>query len=143
MENELENKLKILVVDDVPVHRYLMTSGIERINPFALIHQATSLEDAITKLSSGTYNIVVSDWNMAGGGGDQLVKWMRVRANFRRVPFVMISSNTEHESIIYAFMELGVDAYVVKPFTPQDLYRKISLAFGKRISRDESELLRR
>lgn len=143
MENDYENKLKILVVDDVEVHRYLMTSGIERINPFALVHQASSLEDAITKLSSGSYNVVVSDWNMAGGGGDRLVTWMRARVNFKRVPFVMISGNTEHESIISAFIELGVDAYVVKPFTPHDLYRKIMLALGKRLSRDESELLRR
>jgi CheY-like chemotaxis protein len=123
--------LKILVVDDVQVHRYLMTSGIARLNPFVKIDEATSLDEAITKLSNGQYNVVISDWNMAGGGGDELVKWMRSRANFRRVPFIMISGNTDNEDIIRAFMELGVDAYVVKPFTPQDLYQKMIAAFEK------------
>jgi CheY-like chemotaxis protein len=123
--------LKILVVDDVQVHRYLMTSGIARLNPFVKIDEATSLDEAITKLSNGQYNVVISDWNMAGGGGDELVKWMRSRANFRRVPFIMISGNTDNEDIIRAFMELGVDAYVVKPFTPQDLYQKMIAAFDK------------
>jgi CheY-like chemotaxis protein len=123
--------LKILVVDDVQVHRYLMTSGIARLNPFVKIDEATSLDDAIAKLSNGKYNVVISDWNMAGGGGDELVKWMRLRANFRRVPFIMISGNTDNEDIIRAFMELGVDAYVVKPFTPQDLYQKMIAAFDK------------
>jgi CheY-like chemotaxis protein len=123
--------LKILVVDDVQVHRYLMTSGIARLNPFVKIDEATSLDEAITKLSNGQYNVVISDWNMAGGGGDELVKWMRSRANFRRVPFIMISGNTDNEDIIRAFMELGVDAYVVKPFTPHDLYQKMMTAFDK------------
>jgi CheY-like chemotaxis protein len=123
--------LKILVVDDVQVHRYLMISGIARLNPFVKIDEATSLDEAITKLSNGQYNVVISDWNMAGGGGDELVKWMRSRANFRRVPFIMISGNTDNEDIIRAFMELGVDAYVVKPFTPQDLYQKMIAAFEK------------
>jgi CheY-like chemotaxis protein len=123
--------LKILVVDDVQVHRYLMTSGIARLNPFVKIDEATSLDEAITKLSNSQYNVVISDWNMAGGGGDELVKWMRSRANFRRVPFIMISGNTDNEDIIRAFMELGVDAYVVKPFTPQDLYQKMTAAFDK------------
>jgi CheY-like chemotaxis protein len=123
--------LKILVVDDVQVHRYLMTSGIARLNPFVKIDEATSLDEAITKLSNSQYNVVISDWNMAGGGGDELVKWMRSRANFRRVPFIMISGNTDNEDIIRAFMELGVDAYVVKPFTPQDLYQKMIAAFDK------------
>jgi CheY-like chemotaxis protein len=126
--------LKILVVDDVQVHRYLMTSGIARLNPFIKIDEATSLDEAISKLSNvsnGQYNVVISDWNMIGGGGDELVKWMRSRANFRRVPFIMISGNTDNEDIIRAFMELGVDAYVVKPFTPQDLYQKMIAAFDK------------
>jgi DNA-binding response OmpR family regulator len=43
----------------------------------------------------------------------------------------MISGNTDNEDIIRAFMELGVDAYVVKPFTPQDLYQKMIAAFEK------------
>jgi CheY-like chemotaxis protein len=132
VEIDFQKKLNILLVDDVQVHRYLMSSGIARINPFVEIDQATSLEEAINKLSNGTYNVVVSDWSMAGGGGDELVQWMRARANFRRVPFIMISSHTGHESIIHAFMELEVDGYVVKPFTPQDLYRKIVVAFDKR-----------
>lgn len=132
MEIDYARELKVLVVDDVRVHRYLMTSGINRVNPFIQIDQATNLDEAIAKLSNGKYDIVVSDWNMAGGGGDALVKWMRERANFRRVPFVMISGNADNEDIIHAFMELGVDAYIVKPFTSSDLYQKIITAFDKR-----------
>lgn len=123
---------KVLVVDDVQVHRFLMTSGLGRINPCLEISEAGSVTEAIAMLSGGPFDVVVSDWNMPGGGGGELLKWMRARPHYRRVPFVMISGNAENDDIIKAFMELGVDAYVVKPFTPQDLYHKIKLAIEKR-----------
>jgi two-component system chemotaxis response regulator CheY len=125
-------KLRFLLVDDVPVFRYLMVSGIEKINPFIKLDQADSLQSAIAKLSGETYNAVVSDWNMPGGGGGELLKWMRARAHFRQVPFVMISGKNQNDDIIEAFMELGVDAYVVKPFKHQHLYEKIMAAIDKR-----------
>lgn len=132
MQVDFEREMRVLVVDDVQVHRFLMTSGLERVNPFMEIDEASSLEEAIAKLGANRYHAVVSDWNMAGGGGDQLVKWMRARPNFKRVPFIMISGNNDSESIISAFMALGVDAYVVKPFTPLGLYQKIIAALEAR-----------
>jgi len=44
----------------------------------------------------------------------------------------MVSSKTHNEDIIHAFMKLGVDAYVTKPFNAQDLYEKIVTAYDKR-----------
>ena len=124
--------LTILLVDDVQVHRFLMASGLNRINPFIKTDQASTLAQAIELLSTQEYHAVISDWNMPGGGGAELVKWMRGRPHFRRVPFIMISGNSGNEDIIKAFMELQVDAYVVKPFTPNDLYEKMTAAIDKR-----------
>jgi CheY-like chemotaxis protein len=132
MEIDYTQKLNILLVDDVQVHRFMMASGIQRINPFAGIDQAASLDEAIALLSSNTYHAVISDWNMPGGGGAQLIKWMRARNHFRRVPFIMVSSNSDNEDIIGAFMKLQIDAYVVKPFTASDLYEKMATAIQKR-----------
>jgi CheY-like chemotaxis protein len=127
----LTKNLSLLVVDDVQVHRYLMSSGLSRINPFIKVDEASSLEVAKEKLGTGTYNAVICDWNMPGGDGGELVKWMRSRPHFKRVPFIMISGNSANEDIIKAFMELQVDAYVVKPFTPQDLYQKLTSVLQK------------
>jgi CheY-like chemotaxis protein len=129
---DYNKELCLLVVDDVQVHRFLMTSGLRRIHPFIKIDEATSLEEATRMLTTNQYHAVVSDWNMPGGGGAELIRWMRARPHFRRVPFVMISGNTASEDIIHAFMELQVDAYVVKPFTPQDLFLKIMSALEKK-----------
>ena len=125
--------LNILVVDDVQVHRFLMASGLSRLNPFIKIEEASSATEAIDKLQSGNFNVVISDWNMPGGDGSQVVEWMRARPHFRRVPFVLISSNSDQEDIIQAFMELGVDAFVIKPFKSEDLYQKMIVALDKRL----------
>ena len=132
MDIDYTKNLKILLVDDVQVHRFLMASGLNRINPFIKTDQASSLAQAIELLSDNDYHAVISDWNMPGGGGPELVKWMRARVHYRRVPFIMISSNSGNEDIIDAFTQLQVDAYVVKPFTPKDLYEKMAAAIEKR-----------
>ena len=88
--------------------------------------------EAIQKLSGEKFDAVVSDWNLPDHGGDVLLKWMRARANSNRVPFIMVSSKTDNEDNIHAFMTLGVDAYVTKPFNAQDLYEKIVDAYDKR-----------
>ena len=126
------NQRRVLVVDDVEVHRVMMSSFLNKINPFLTIEQASSVAVAIEKLSDGRFDAVVSDWNLPGQGGEVLLKWMRARANFNRVPFIMVSSNTDNQDIIHAFMAFGVDAYVTKPFKSQDLYEKITAAYDKR-----------
>ena len=126
------NNRRVLVVDDVPVHLVMMDSFLHKMNPFITVEQASSVPEAIEKLSDGKFDAVVSDWNLPNHGGDVLVKWMRARANFNRVPFIMVSSNTDNQDIIHAFMTFGVDAYVTKPFKAQDLYEKITTAYDKR-----------
>lgn len=123
---------RVLIVDDVEVHRVMMNTFLSKINPFMTIDQASSVPEAIATLSDGHFDAVVSDWNLPGQGGDVLVKWMRARANFNRVPFIMVSSNTDNQDIIHAFMAFEVDAYVTKPFKAQDLYEKITAAYDKR-----------
>ncbi len=123
---------RVLIVDDVAVHLVMMRSFLNKVNPFMTIEQASTVAEAIALLSDGHFDAVISDWNLPGHGGDALLKWMRTRANFNRVPFIMVSSNTDNEDIIHAFMALGVDAYVTKPFKAQDLYDKLVTAYDKR-----------
>jgi two-component system chemotaxis response regulator CheY len=132
MKRVNSNKRRVLIVDDVEVHRIMMDNFLRKINPLLAIEVASSVPHAIEKLGDGKFDAVVSDWNLPHLGGDALLKWMRARPNFNRVPFIMVSGNTESENIIHAFMELGVDAYVTKPFHAQDLYEKIVNAYEKR-----------
>jgi len=126
------NKRRVLIVDDVEVHRVIMDTFLRKVNPFITVDAASSVPEAIEKLSNEKFDAVVSDWNLPDRGGDVLLKRMRSRADFNRVPFIMVSGNTRTEDIIHAFMDLGVDAYVTKPFKANDLYEKIVAACDKR-----------
>ena len=108
-----------------------MTSGLKRVNPSAQIDQASGVAEAISKIESGHYHVVVSDWSMPEGGGNAILEWMRASPEHRQIPFIMISANTEKEDIDRAYSLLGVDAYVIKPFSPQGLYDKIVEVLAK------------
>ncbi|MDP2787406.1 MAG: response regulator [Pseudomonadota bacterium] len=125
-EIDFSRQLRLLVVDDVAVHRFLLASGLGRINPFIKVEEAGSGGAAMDKLGGAEhYDAVICDWLMPGGSGEDLLRWMRARPHFRRVPFIMVSSKNTAQDIIEAFTELGVDGYVVKPFMPRDVYRKV------------------
>lgn len=123
---DFSRQLRLLVVDDVAVHRMLLVSGLGRINPFVKVEEAGSGNDAMDKLSGEKrYDAVVCDWLMRDGSGEDLLHWMRARPHFRRVPFIMISGKSSAQEIIEAFTRLGVDGYIVKPIMPKDVYQKV------------------
>jgi DNA-binding response OmpR family regulator len=124
--------VKVLLVDDVQMHRFTMKYGMEIVNPTIKIDEAENLAQAIEKLSSNDYSAVISDWSMPGGGGEELVSWMRARPQFNSVAFVMISAKSNNKDIIQAFTEHKVDDYVVKPFRRKALVEKTMAAIEKR-----------
>ncbi|MEW5903325.1 MAG: response regulator [Pseudomonadota bacterium] len=127
--------IRLLVVDDVQVHSYLLQTGMLRINPFMKIDVAASVEEAQRLLAVEAYDAVLCDWVMPRAGGNVLLKWMRARPHFQYVPFIMISAEARTEMIIDAFTELGVDGYVVKPFHPPAVYDKVLAAIEKASAR--------
>lgn len=132
MQIDYAKEPKVLVVDDIEVHRFLLQAGLERINPFAKIDEAASGAEAKDKLSNNRYDIVVCDWVMPDISGADLLRWMRARPCFNKTPFVMISGKDDNQDIIEAFTDLHVDDYVVKPFTAEDVYRKIQKLLEKK-----------
>lgn len=125
---EISGELRILVIDDVKVHLSLMRAGLRRIDPFMIVDLVESIEEAQTSLAENTYDAVICDWMMPQGRGHELLQWMRKRPHFAYVPFVMMSARDENDDVIKAFVEFGVDDYVVKPFTPEVVYQKVTAA---------------
>lgn len=80
--------------------------------------------EAIKKLERNSVDMIVSDWNMEGMDGDELLYFVRNHKEFKDVPFVMVTSNSQKDFIITA-LQLGVNQYLIKPFTPAELEKKI------------------
>lgn len=129
--NDKTPALRILIVDDLSVHRTLLRSGLQQLNPFLQIDVADNVAQAKGILERLRVDAIICDWKMPGGGGDTLLHWIRMRPMYKYVPFIMISGQDEREDIIRAFVELGVDNYITKPFIPSMVYEKLIRAVNK------------
>ena len=113
----------VLFVEDSPTMRRIISNSLKRLG-FADIIEAENGVDALEKLEGNNVNLVVTDWNMPEMNGAELVKTLRANPDFNSVPIVMITTRGMKDDVIMA-MKLGVNAYVIKPFTPEILKQKL------------------
>ena len=83
---------------------------------------------ALHKLQNGSFEFVVSDWNMPNMSGIQLLKAVRADAGLKHLPFLMITAEAKKENIIEA-AQAGASGYIVKPFTAATLDEKLKKIF--------------
>ena len=116
--------VRFLVVDDSPMAVKLITGVIRNQLGSDRIFTAADGREAIRVLEKHAVDMIVSDWNMEQMNGDELLYYVRNHKELKDVPFVMVTSNSQKDFIITA-LQLGVTQYLIKPFTPAELERKI------------------
>ncbi|MEX5689685.1 response regulator, partial [Pseudomonas silesiensis] len=83
---------------------------------------------ALPMLQSGAFDFLVTDWNMPGMSGIDLLREVRKDERLKSLPVLMVTAEAKREQIIEA-AQAGVNGYVVKPFTAQALKDKIDKIF--------------
>jgi two-component system chemotaxis response regulator CheY len=101
---------RILIVEDSPTMRSLLASSLEELEGPV----------KITETSSGTWDLVVTDINMPDINGLELVSFLKSTRTYRRIPLVIVSTEGSERDRAKG-LELGADAYLVKPFEPAQL----------------------
>lgn len=125
--------IKVLVVDDFPTMRRIVKNLLKQIG-FENIDEAEDGVQALNKLKSGNYGLVVSDWNMPSMEGIDLLRNIRQEAEpLKNIPFLMVTAEAEKEKVIEA-IKAGVDNYIVKPFTAEVLKEKLEKIADKKTS---------
>jgi len=122
-------KMKILVVDDFATMRRILKNILKQIG-FENIEEAEDGEQAYTKLKSGSFKFVVSDWNMPNLDGLGLLKKVRSDPDLKNLPVLMVTAEAEKEKVLEA-IKAGVSNYVVKPFTAEVLKEKMDKILAK------------
>jgi DNA-binding response OmpR family regulator len=84
---------------------------------------------ARTLLAGDFPHLIVLDINMPGVTGIDMLEFLRMRADLRRIPVVMLSSETTDVQVDEA-MAIGADAFVFKPVTLDELEEAINAAFA-------------
>ncbi|MGD2116914.1 MAG: chemotaxis response regulator CheY [Chromatiales bacterium] len=125
----MDKNMKILVVDDFSTMRRIVKNLLGDLG-FKNIEEADDGNTALPKLQSGKFDFLVTDWNMPGMTGIDLLKAVRADPNLASLPVLMVTAESKREQIIEA-AQAGVNGYVVKPFTAGTLEEKISKIFDR------------
>ena len=110
---------KILIVDDEEnirkvIREYLEFEGF-------LCFEASNGEEAIKMCKENSYDLIVLDIMMPKIDGFTVAKEIRKKQS---VPIIMLSARSEEYDKLYGF-DVGIDDYVTKPFSPQELVARI------------------
>lgn len=126
---KLNLSLKVLVVDDMMSMRNIVKRALLEIG-YKDIHDALNGEDALEKLKSGGFGLVLLDWNMPIMSGIELLRIIRADPALQTLPVLMITAEAKMDNIMEA-VQTGVSDYLVKPFSGQALQEKLEKIFQK------------
>jgi two-component system, chemotaxis family, chemotaxis protein CheY len=123
-ENAAVSKdMKFLVVDDFSTMRRIIKNLLNDLG-YANVTEADDGATALPMLQAGNFDFLVTDWNMPGMPGLDLLKAVRADARLAKMPVLMLTAEAKREQIIEA-AQAGVNGYVIKPFTAVTLKEKI------------------
>ena len=125
----LDKNMKILVVDDFSTMRRIIKNLLKDLG-FANIQEADDGNTALPMLQQGDFDFVVTDWNMPGMQGIDLLRAIRADANLKHIPVLMVTAEAKKEQIVAA-AQAGVNGYVIKPFTAATLKEKLAKIFER------------
>ncbi len=121
--------MKILIVDDFSTMRRIIKNLLRDLG-FTNTVEADDGMTALPILQAGTIDFLVTDWNMPGMTGIELLRAVRADDKLKSIPVLMVTAEAKRDQIIAA-AQAGVNGYVVKPFTAVALKEKIEKIFER------------
>jgi len=125
----VDKNMNILVVDDFSTMRRIVKNLLSEIG-FNNIVEADDGKTALPILENGGIDFLVTDWNMPGMPGIDLLKAVRADPKLSSLPVLMVTAEAKREQIMEA-AQAGVNGYVVKPFTADTLKEKVDKVFER------------
>ena len=124
----IDKAMNVLIVDDYKTMLRIIRNLLKQID-FNNVDEATDGAEALSKLRSGNFGLVISDWNMQPMTGLQLLQEVRADARHKAMPFIMVTAESKAENVVAA-RQAGVSNYIVKPFNAETLKEKIEKVLG-------------
>lgn len=125
----MNKNMKILIVDDFSTMRRIIKNLLRDLG-FNNTVEADDGATALPVLKNGGIDFLVTDWNMPGMSGLELLEQVRSDPALASLPVLMVTAEAKREQIIRA-AQAGVNGYVVKPFTAAVLKEKIEKIFER------------
>ncbi len=126
--------MKILVVDDFSTMRRIVRNLLGELGfSGANIQEADDGNTALAMLQQSHIDFVITDWNMPGMSGIDLLRSIRADKALQALPVLMVTAENNREQIIAA-AQAGVNGYIIKPFTAVTLKDKIDRVFERLVA---------
>jgi two-component system, chemotaxis family, chemotaxis protein CheY len=126
----VQPNLNFLVVDDFSTMRRIIKNLLHDLG-YANVTEADDGKTALPLLKEGNFDFLITDWNMPGMPGLELLKQVRADARLAKLPVLMLTAEAKREQIVEA-AQAGVSGYVIKPFTAATLKEKIDKILAAR-----------
>lgn len=123
-------EIRFLVVDDFSTMRRIVKNFLNDLG-YSNVTEADDGTTALPILKGGGVDFLVTDWNMPGMAGLDLLKAVRADPAMSKLPVLLVTAEAKREQIVEA-AQAGVNGYVVKPFTAQTLKEKIEKILASR-----------
>lgn len=124
------SKVSALIVDDASFIRDLMKKSLRSLFPGIQLEEAVNGRKAQQLLTTQRFDLILCDWEMPEMSGLELLTWFRQQAEFKAVPFIMVTSRGDKENVVQA-IQAGVTDYIGKPFTQEQLSAKVTKALTR------------
>jgi len=121
--------MKILIVDDFSTMRRIIKNLLKELG-FSNVTEADDGNTALPMLKSGGYDFLITDWNMPGMQGIDLLRNVRADPGIATLPVLLVTAEAKKEQIVEA-AQAGVNGYIVKPFNAATLKEKIDKIFER------------
>jgi len=117
------SSIRFMVVDDFSTMRRIIRNFLNDLG-YTNIVEADDGKTALPALKAGEVDFLITDWNMPGMQGLELLRVVRGDPGMKKLPVLMVTAEAKREQIVEA-AQAGVNGYVVKPFTAAILKDKI------------------
>lgn len=121
--------MNILVVDDFSTMRRIIKNLLRELG-YNNVAEADDGHTGLPMLQAGNFDFLVTDWNMPGMTGLDLLRAVRADEKLCKLPVLMVTAEAKKDQIIEA-AQAGVNGYIVKPFNAQTLKEKIDRIFQR------------
>ena len=121
--------MKILVVDDFSTMRRIIKNLLRDLG-MQNVSEADDGNTALPMLQNGDFDFVITDWNMPGMQGIDLLRAIRADESLSHIPVLMVTAEAKRDQIIEA-AQAGVNGYIVKPCTAATMKEKLDKVYAR------------
>ncbi len=120
--------IKVMVVDDQTSMRAMICRALQDFG-FRDVRDCSGAAQALDAIRADRVHLVISDYNMPEMDGLAFLEAVRSDPDIGKTGFIMLTGSSDR-AVVERAAALGVNNYVVKPFTPATLREKIEHVFG-------------